>query len=257
MEALLTQGCAGRSQPERATPQHQTLTALIFFHCLSSSALSFVSLNRRVLRPSDILIPYWKAALGKEGDSSVLGVDGMETFVPITSLYTTEPACCAGSSGWTGILTSNAKSKDPQFLLQPSQVVVLLYLSSPKPEFGSHCHPHPESFLSWIEPFTGAHSLGQSLLVVHVLAVLLLGIEVPAAQRPFLVTLQENRTKHKMLRTTPLLTPPRTSHAPHTPRQDLHLPSAPVQHTCAPSLDLALKSLSQSPKQDFLCGKRS
>lgn len=137
VEALLTQGCAGRSQPEQATPQHQTLTALIFFHCRSSSALSFVSLKRRVLRPSDILIPYWKAALGKEGDSSVLGVDlwpsaGMEMSVPVTSLYSTEPACCAGSSGWTGIFTSNAKSKDPQFLLQPLQVVALLDLSSPR-----------------------------------------------------------------------------------------------------------------------------
>lgn len=62
----------------------------------------------------------------------MLGVDGTETSVPITSLYSTEPACCAGSSGWTGILTSNAKSKDPQFLLQPSQVASLLDLSSPQ-----------------------------------------------------------------------------------------------------------------------------
>lgn len=39
------------------------LTALIFFHCRSNSAFSLVSLKRRVFRPSDILMPYWKAAL--------------------------------------------------------------------------------------------------------------------------------------------------------------------------------------------------
>lgn len=39
------------------------LTALIFFHCRSSSAFSLVSLKRRVFLPSDILMPYWKAAL--------------------------------------------------------------------------------------------------------------------------------------------------------------------------------------------------
>lgn len=44
-------------------PEHLNLTALIFFHCRSSSAFSFVSLNRRVFLPSDILMPYWKAAL--------------------------------------------------------------------------------------------------------------------------------------------------------------------------------------------------
>lgn len=64
MGALL--GYAGSSRPKQTIPQHRALTALIFFHCRSSSALSFVSLKRRVLRPSDILIPYWKAALGKE-----------------------------------------------------------------------------------------------------------------------------------------------------------------------------------------------
>lgn len=44
------------------------LTALIFFHWRSSSALSLVSLKRLVFRPSDILMPYWNAALrGKKG----------------------------------------------------------------------------------------------------------------------------------------------------------------------------------------------
>lgn len=66
VEALL--GYTGSLWLKQMIPQHQALTALIFFHCRSSSALSFVSLKRRVLRPSDILIPYWKAALGKEGD---------------------------------------------------------------------------------------------------------------------------------------------------------------------------------------------
>lgn len=45
------------------------LTALIFFHCRSSSAFSLVSLKRRVFRPSDILMPYWKAALQREMDN--------------------------------------------------------------------------------------------------------------------------------------------------------------------------------------------
>lgn len=35
------------------------------FHWRSSSALSLVSLKRLVFRPSDILMPYWNAALGK------------------------------------------------------------------------------------------------------------------------------------------------------------------------------------------------
>lgn len=41
------------------------------------------------------------------------------------------------------------------------------------------------------DPGSAPHSLGQRLFVVHVLAVLLLRVEVPAAQRPLLVTLQQ------------------------------------------------------------------
>lgn len=62
MGAVLGQAGSSRLSPARA------LTALIFFHCRSSSALSLVSLKRRVLRPSDILMPYWKAALEREQD---------------------------------------------------------------------------------------------------------------------------------------------------------------------------------------------
>lgn len=51
------------SQLKLSHPEPVPLTALIFFHWRSSSALSLVSLKRLVLRPSDILMPYWNAAL--------------------------------------------------------------------------------------------------------------------------------------------------------------------------------------------------
>lgn len=60
-------GQAGSPRLSSPSPA-QALTALIFFHCRSSSALSLVSLKRRVLRPSDILMPYWKAALENKQD---------------------------------------------------------------------------------------------------------------------------------------------------------------------------------------------
>lgn len=53
----------------KSTQEVILLTALIFFHWRSSSALSLVSLKRLVFRPSDILMPYWNAALRKIKDS--------------------------------------------------------------------------------------------------------------------------------------------------------------------------------------------
>ena len=43
-----------------------TLTLLIFCQSLSSLAFSSLGPARRVFRPSDILIPNWKAALKKQ-----------------------------------------------------------------------------------------------------------------------------------------------------------------------------------------------
>lgn len=57
--------CGPLSPPSWSLPTRKVVlrTALIFFHWRSSSALSLVSLKRLVFRPSDILMPYWNAAL--------------------------------------------------------------------------------------------------------------------------------------------------------------------------------------------------
>ena len=188
--------------------KHRALTALIFFHCRSSSALSFVSLKRRVLRPSDILIPYWKAALGKERDRAqrsqgIRSLPGERTRLPQPQAWAPGPAWAPESGGWAEVLTSGTKSKDkPPGLgsTAPPQVLTrgtpFLISTPPGPRSGQHCHPHPDSLLS---PSQGLHSLGQSLFVIHVLAVLLLRVEVPAPQRSFLVTLQRKNNLEQLL----------------------------------------------------------
>ena len=85
------------------------------------------------------------------------------------------------------------QAQDPQLLLRPPPSC---FKAPSGPRFGQYGHPSPESLLS---PSQGLHSLGQSLFVVHVFAVLLLGVEVPAAQRSFLVTLQRKNDSEQFL----------------------------------------------------------
>lgn len=63
LEWFLNLWASMSSQLRPSHPETVPLTALIFFHWRSSSALSLVSLKRLVFRPSDILMPYWNAAL--------------------------------------------------------------------------------------------------------------------------------------------------------------------------------------------------
>lgn len=74
------------------------LTALIFFHCRSSSAFSLVSLKRRVFLPSDILMPYWKAALRRQPPVRTTQTPPDPTACQPQlrdSLTLAEPLCCS------------------------------------------------------------------------------------------------------------------------------------------------------------------
>lgn len=123
-------GHAGSSRLSSPSPA-RALTALIFFHCRSSSALSFVSLKRRVLRPSDILMPYWKAALEKEQDMAQhsQGIHSLPeegTHLPSHEHMLQswpEPL----KAVWAGVLKSNTKSKNKPpgpGLTAPPQVII-------------------------------------------------------------------------------------------------------------------------------------
>lgn len=142
---------ASVSSQLKSTQEVISLTALIFFHWRSSSALSLVSLKRLVFRPSDILMPYWNAALRKIKDK--WGKEGTRGCMTVQR--------CSQMALWLKTLFRNVSATLPSNLVKASPL---------------HHHPSPHSLAVF-----STDSLGQSLLVVHILAVFLLGIKVPAA----------------------------------------------------------------------------
>lgn len=150
-------GHAGSSQLSSPSPAW-ALTALIFFHCRSSSALSFVSLKRRVLRPSDILMPYWKAALEKEQDMAQhsQGIHSLPeegTRLPSHEhMLQSWPEPLKAESGLessraTLRAKTNHQAQDPQLLLRSSQGSTQLALSCPSTQVWPAGPSHPEPSL--------------------------------------------------------------------------------------------------------------
>lgn len=140
--------------PGTAAPAQPALTALIFFHCRSSSALSLVSLKRRVLRPSDILMPYWKAALEKEQDMAqhsqgIHSLPQQGTHLPshehMLQSWPEPPKAVPRPESSRVTLKAKHQAQDPQLLLRISQGSPQLALSYPStqawPAWPSHSEP--------------------------------------------------------------------------------------------------------------------
>lgn len=154
-------GLSRHSSPSPA----RALTALIFFHCRSSSALSLVSLKRRVLRPSDILIPYWNAALGKEQDMAQQpqGIHSLPeggTHLPSQEHMLQswpEPSKAAPGLEFPRVtlrVKTNHQAQDPQLLLRFSQGNSQFSLSCPSMAISPRALTWPalRAALTWAEP---------------------------------------------------------------------------------------------------------